>query len=229
MRSVGHHPSARTISLALVAGFIAFEAFLALRTGALGIPGLFLVRFADESGAPNHAGHRQGPRRRRERHRQILRSDGGAETGAGARRPDLLPTAAGEPRLEGLAEIPLKPWDRATRRTPSGSGPRSRPARSQAGEELPWDAVEPVPFDAAAPRPVCRTTRPLRSAAAQAPLARPSGRQRGRGLGEGQSDRSQRRQDRARPLYHFEFWLEPPQDVKGSASRPSPMSSTRLR
>ena len=45
MRIVGNHRGARTICLALVAGLLAFEAVLALAAGAVGIPGLFLVRF----------------------------------------------------------------------------------------------------------------------------------------------------------------------------------------
>ena len=50
MRFVGYRLSARTISLALVAAFIALEAFLVLRTGAVGLPVLFLIRVADERG-----------------------------------------------------------------------------------------------------------------------------------------------------------------------------------
>jgi len=50
MRAVGNHRGARTISLALVAGLVAFEAVLALGAGAVGIPGLVVVRFADGSG-----------------------------------------------------------------------------------------------------------------------------------------------------------------------------------
>ena len=50
MRAVGNHRGARTISLALVAGLVAFEAVLVLGAGAVGIPGVLLVRFADGSG-----------------------------------------------------------------------------------------------------------------------------------------------------------------------------------
>ena len=44
MRAGGNQRGARTISLALVAGLIAFETILALSAGAVGIPGLFLIR-----------------------------------------------------------------------------------------------------------------------------------------------------------------------------------------
>ena len=50
MRSVGIHRGARTISLALVAGLIAFETGLGLSTGTVGIPGLFLLPVAEPSG-----------------------------------------------------------------------------------------------------------------------------------------------------------------------------------
>ena len=46
MRPVGHRLSARTISLALVAALIAFQAFLALRTGSgEAVQGMFPVFF----------------------------------------------------------------------------------------------------------------------------------------------------------------------------------------
>jgi len=41
----GNHRGARTISLALVAGLVAFEAALVLGASAVGIPGIFLVHF----------------------------------------------------------------------------------------------------------------------------------------------------------------------------------------
>ena len=50
MRAVGNDLSARTISLALVAGLVLFEAILILGVGAAGIPGALLVRFTDGSG-----------------------------------------------------------------------------------------------------------------------------------------------------------------------------------
>src|SRR5688572_14700103 len=50
MSAVGNHRGARTISLALVAGLVAFEAVLVLGAGAVGIPGILLVRFAGGSG-----------------------------------------------------------------------------------------------------------------------------------------------------------------------------------
>jgi len=46
MRAVGNHRGARTISLALVAGLVAFEAVLALGAGAVGVEFASLYRSA---------------------------------------------------------------------------------------------------------------------------------------------------------------------------------------
>ena len=55
MREVGSHRAARTMSLALVAGLVAFEIVLAVTAGAIGIPGVLVVPLsdfgADRSGA----------------------------------------------------------------------------------------------------------------------------------------------------------------------------------
>jgi hypothetical protein len=56
MRAVDYHRGARTFSLALLAGLVAFEAVLALDASAVGIPGVFLVTFAGESGVAREAG-----------------------------------------------------------------------------------------------------------------------------------------------------------------------------
>ena len=48
MRDVGNRHAARTISLALVAGLVAFESVLALTAGTIGIPGLLLVQLREQ-------------------------------------------------------------------------------------------------------------------------------------------------------------------------------------
>ena len=111
MRAGGNQRGARTISLALVAGLIAFETILALSAGAVGIPGLFLIRLAN-------GGDAEAPR-------PAAASEGGESVIAkleAANAPShqtkvaaqpLSPVApAGPPRLDGLADIPLTPWDR---------------------------------------------------------------------------------------------------------------------
>ena len=208
MPRVGHRSSARTVSLALVAGFIALEAFLALRTGTAGIPGVFVVRFADESGTA-------------EIDKDAELRDGGESVvaklseAAPAPRPapeeatGSLPAAAGPPRLEGLSEIPLKPWV-GGEEDPKLDRSKIAAAGLQAGEVLPWDAAEPVPFDSIAP--------------SETPQATPEGKRPTPQLTALPADSvvvgwvkakatEVKGQDRARPFYHFEFWLEPPQEV----------------
>ena len=210
MSSVGSHRSARTIGLALVAGFIALEAFLALRTGALGIPGIFLVRFANESGGDRATQATEKP----EAGESVI-----AKSSEGTAAPKPAPeqatgsvsTGSGEKRLEGLSEIPLKPWDRDDEEESAAEEPKAEPGASQAREELPWDAVEPVPFDSAAPAPS-----QARSAAPQTPppgplAALPAGSEVAAWVKAKAT--TVKGHDRARPFYHFEFWLEPPQEV----------------
>lgn len=214
MRAVGDHIRARTISLALAAGLIAFETILALSAGAVGVPGLFVIRFAADGGAdatPPAA------------------SPGGesviAKLEAVKAPPQqtkvtadpLSPVApAGEPRLDGLADIPLTPW---IRDEPKPDQPKALAATSAGREVLPWDAVEPVPYptenntgaapDATASLPVAAPATPR----AQAVLAElpPSGEVATWIKAKASEVKGT---DRARPLYHFEFWLEPPEGMK---------------
>ena len=143
MRAVGNHRGARTISLALVAGLVAFEAVLVLFAGAVGIPGLYLVRFADgRDGAPQA---------------QIAKAndDGGESVVAklpevesmpkpapSAAKAEDAPVPAGEPRLDGLADEPS--WDREHAEP---SEHKSFAADSAGREVLPWAATEPVPLE----------------------------------------------------------------------------------
>jgi hypothetical protein len=213
MRIVGYRLSARTIGLALVAAVIALQAFLALTSGVAGIPGFYLVNLAgEEGGAP----------------KQGATQDGGESVIA--KTPDTplapkkepaettgaTPPQDGEPNLEGLAEIPLKPWvrddaepeeERRNVSVPAGGG--------QAGEKLPWDAVEPVPFDATAPAsPQTKGTEPQAPSPQPALAALPALTAVAAWVKAKATE--VKGVERARPLYHFEFWLEPPASVKGS-------------
>ena len=144
MRFVGNHRGARTISLALVAGFVAFEAALAIGAGAIGIPGLYIVRFVDESAAPQAA-------------QSTDASEGGESVFAklhplvasSKRTAKPAPAPTGEPRLDGLSDIPMQEWVAAKAEAPE---PESLAEAAKSGEALPWDAVEPVPFDSGGPK-----------------------------------------------------------------------------
>jgi hypothetical protein len=87
-------------------------------------------------------------------------------------------------------------------------------------ETLPWDAVEPVPLPKApSDATVADTTASAVSEAApetqQTPTAvtqlPPNGAVEGWVKAKATEVKGE---DRARPLYHFEFWLEPPEEVK---------------
>ena len=215
MRIVGYRLSARTISLALVAAFIAFQALLALYSGAAGIPGLFLIRLAGENGGaatPRRAGTLDGGE-------SVIAKT--AETPIAPKQEPAeatgsTPPADGERRLEGLGEIPLKPWvredtepeeERSNVSVPAGGG--------QAGETLPWDAVEPVPFDATAPAPSqAKATAPQTPPPQPALAALPA--ETAVAAWVKAKVTEIKGVERARPLYHFEFWLEPPEGLKGS-------------
>jgi len=215
MRAVGNHRGARTISLALVAGLVAFEAVLALGAGAVGIPGLVVVRFADGSGRTPQA--------------QVARAteDGGEtvvaklpEIGSipkpapAAAKGEDAPAAGGEPRLHGLAEEPS--WD-GEHADPSE---RKAFAANSAGREvLPWAAAEPVPLSPDGPAEAsAEPAKPAEPAAPEAPPpALPLAHLPASGDVEGWVKAKAteiKGEDRGRPLYHFELWLDPPEDVK---------------
>jgi hypothetical protein len=213
MRIVGYRLSARTIGLALVAAVIALEALLALTSGVAGIPGLFLINVAgEEGGAANQAATQDGGES------VIAKSP---ETPVAPKKEPAETTGStppqdGEPNLEGLAEIPLKPWvrddaepekERRNASVPAGGG--------QAGEKLPWDAVEPVPFDATAP-----ASPRTKGAEPQAPSPQPALAALPALTAVAAWVKAKATEikgvERARPLYHFEFWVEPPASVKGS-------------
>ena len=213
MRIVGYRLSARTIGLALVAAVIALEALLAFTSGVAGIPGLFLINVAgEEGGAANQAATQDGGES------VIAKSPEApvAPKKEPAETTGSTPPQDGEPNLEGLAEIPLKPWvrddaepekERRNASVPAGGG--------QTGEKLPWDAVEPVPFDATTP-----VSPRTKGAEPQAPSPQPALAALPALTAVAAWVRAKateiKGEERARPLYHFEFWVEPPASVKGS-------------
>lgn len=219
MRPVGNRLRARTIGLALVAAFIALEALLALRTGSAGIPGIFLINLTDGrladagggAGAPQPADAGDGGESViAKRHEAAIAPEPAADETTGS-----TPPGDGEARLEGLGEIPLKPWIRDDAKSERTRPDASIPAGGgQTDEKLPWDAVEPVPFDDGAPAPS-----PAKAASEahvpQTPLAAlPAESQVATWVKAKATE--VKGADRARPLYHFEIWLEPPEGVRGN-------------
>jgi len=210
MRVVGNHRGARTISLALVAGLVGFEAVLVLGAGAVGIPGMLLVRFAGGSGGAVATPSSGAP-------------DGGESAFSklssvpAISKPTPFDEAikaaspvAGEPRLDGLAEIPLKQWDRDDS---EAAEPKAFGQDSKVREVLPWDAVEPVPFTAATPAAApARSTAPEAPQAILAPARLPASSDVEAWVKAKATEI--KGEHRGRALYHFEFWLDAPEDVK---------------
>jgi hypothetical protein len=151
MRAVGNHRGARTISFALVAGLAAFEAVLLFGTGAIGIPGVLLVRSADQGGGgaamPSAAAFGGES--------FIAKAPVPAEPAkpmpVEAAAAPASPGPPGEARLDGLGDIPLKPWvsekPKADAVEPAEA---NRPLEASTSDALPWDAVEPYRPEAAA-------------------------------------------------------------------------------
>lgn len=211
MREVGNHRGARTISIALVAGLMAFEGALAYGAGAIGIPGLFLIRIAEPRGDTHVTA--------------VAETPGGGESVVVKPEPAAAPlqaqpdAPAAEPTLEGLADIPLQDWI-LPRRQPVEATAFGAGAIPQQ-EELPWDLVEPVPLEPA--RPIAAHAAAAASvpggSASEAPtvLAATLAELPASGIVEGWVKSRAvevKGEDRARPLYHFEFWLDAPDDVK---------------
>src|SRR5262245_39141493 len=216
MRIVGYRLSARTIGLALVAAVIALQAFLVLYSGVAGIPGLFLINLAGEDGGAATP-------------LQARTQDGGESVIA--KTPDMpvtpkkepaeatgsTPPQDGEPNLGGLAEIPLKPWVRDDAEPEEQRRNVSVPAGGgRADETLPWDAVEPVPFDATAPTTPPRAKGAAPQAAPPQPALAALPAETAIATWVKAKATEIKGAERTRPLYHFEFWLEAPESVKGS-------------
>jgi hypothetical protein len=209
MRVVGNHQGARTISLALAAGLVAFEAVLALGAGAIGVPGLLLVRFTAESAkvATAQAGGGETVIAK------LAESDSKPTGALGPSKAEDEPTLSA-PQLKSLGEIPVEAQQDDKPKEEKPPAPKPFDADSKAREVLPWDEVEPVPFtalDSAAP------ATPEASVAANAaprpspmPLP-PSGEVEGWVKAQASEIKGE---DRDRPLYHFELWLDAPAEVR---------------
>lgn len=217
MRVVGNYRGARPIGFAFVAGLVAFEIALAFGAGQVGIPGILVVRFGQGSGdaAPTVA---------QEGGESVIAKLPVTSSEAKQTTPLESPTNpaasdAAEPRFAGLADIPLDVLDRPK---PQGGEADAVDASAGGREALPWDAVEPVPFSPdgpkdAAPEATAAVPKPVQAAVGAAP--RPSVTFQ---LPAGQTIESWvkakaveiKGNDRERPLYHFEFWLDAPDDVK---------------
>jgi hypothetical protein len=212
MRAVDKRRDARTIGLALVAGFVAFEVAIAFGTGAVGIPGVYLLRFAKSADAPDTgiAGSEEGGE-------SVVAKLAQPAASSQPSRQDAPPS--GEPRLDGLLDIPL-PNLVPDKAKPSDGKAFGEGAKTH--DDLPWDAVEPVPFDPPAGQTTADATAVLPKQTqpdvppaplAPGPLAELPAIAAVQGWVKAKAIEI-KGEDRPRPLYHFEFWLDAPEDVK---------------
>jgi hypothetical protein len=212
MRSVGIYRGARTISLALVAGLIAFETGLGLSTGTVGIPGVFLLRVMEPSRDPEVAqssGHPDGGETVITKLPQIeARDEQTASIKVSAAAP---PT--GEQKLSGLGNEPS--WDR-DHSEPDKSQPQSFATDSGGREILPWDAVKPFPLDSDEPESAAKSAEAPPPSAPQPGLLQPVKLPESREVEGWVKTKATeiKGEDRGRPLFHVELWLEPPEQVK---------------
>jgi len=125
------------------------------------------------------------------------------------------PAQDAEPNLLGLSEIPRELiWNRPPKKD-DGKKRRAFAAFSKASANLPWDAVEPVPFSPLGPtgKSAQKKTTPNGAAPApQAAVALPAGGEVKQWIKSKVTEI--KGSARSRPLYHFELWLEPPVEMK---------------
>lgn len=118
-----------------------------------------------------------------------------------------------EPNLAGLSEIPPELiWNRSPNDKKKAT-PSAFAEFSKAREQLPWGAVEPVPFAPLKPAPVAARAGGAKPVVASpTPLRLPNSTDVEGWLKAKVTEI--KGADRSRPLYHFELWLEPPAAMK---------------
>jgi hypothetical protein len=131
--------------------------------------------------------------------------------------PTITAPPSKEPNLAGLSEIPSELiWNRPPEEEEKNEKKRGvLAAFSKVSENLPWDAVEPVPFS-----PVEAAKQTGQDTGAKTPTASgPSAPVQIASADIGKWLKAKvteiKGSDRSRPLYHFELWLEPPAAIKG--------------
>jgi len=215
-----HALNSRTIGMVLLAYFLAFEATLALSVNALGIPGLFLLQLGETTGP-----------------RIVARSSGGETVMAKGPGEDAAPAEvvpATKPIPIEAAPLPSAKLDVDTldptalvasqaAKTSEGSNRRPAPTTAFIGgtaspETLPWDAIEPVPYPReaslvpGAPQPSRFGPSVPAPGAASEPAFDLSASAAG-GWVKAKSTQF-KGANRARPMFHFELWVEPPDAIK---------------
>jgi hypothetical protein len=197
----GSQRGARTISLALAAGLVAFEVVLAVGAGAVGIPGLFLVRLG------------QAPVEQIGGGESVIPKAPPSQIAAKAdREPLALPVAdtPHQPLLSGSAAGFEPPGTQRAAEARPALMPAAAPVR--ADPEVTGSLPAPV-----SPPPAAEAPRP--APVATGPVALPPAREVGAWLKGTAMEFVGGVDDHGRPLYRFEFWLEPPAELKSRLAK----------
>ncbi len=227
MRALVNRRGARTISLAFAAGLLAFEAVLGLSTGGIGIPGLILFDIAGRDRKLAAGGETVIPKADQpaaapqvEPARSAKDQSVPSQTAASV-KPAMPGGPAGEPNLAGLADIPLGPPLKEPKAEEASQDPPPKAFSPDAKgrEELPWDAVKPFPLtsdDTSSTASEEGAAPTATEASAQAPQAAalplPAAAQVESWVKAKATEI--KGEDRGRPLYDFEFWLDAPAEIK---------------
>ena len=215
---VMHALNRRTIGLVFLVCALAFEAALAASMNALGIPGVFLLELG-ETGS------------------RIATTGSGGETvmakgpGEDAAFPAVKPSANPAPieaephpaaKLDVATLDPTALVASQAARTSETTNRRPVPTTAFIGgtaspETLPWDAIEPVPYSRqvpGAPQPLPSRFGP--SEPAPVVSGEPAFDLSASAAGGWVKAKSTQFKgaNRARPMFHFELWVEPPDAIK---------------
>ena len=187
---------------------------LAASVIALSIASAILVRFVDV-GRRADSGDSSGASERGE----SVIAKHQPDTSASINQPAKVPApiqAPDEPKLEGLAQTPPWPWLQAER-MPGANESRQPTAVEE--EVLPWDLVEPVPLSPDGPKAAVdadggspSSIAPGTKLTSTTPVPSPSTAAIERWIRASVSEI--KGEDRSRAIYHFDFWLEAPEDVR---------------
>jgi hypothetical protein len=204
----------------LGAGVVAFQAGLALSAGALGIPGVFLVPLAKDKSSPDVTQTADAPEGgetiiTKQVEAQPTQTASIGQAGS-IKAPAATPTPPGEQKLSGLTDEPSWDRDHLAADRPEPEKPQTFTADSARREILPWDAVKPFALDSDDSPSDTKTAEAPPPSAPQPALVQHVKLPEGHEVEGWVKTKATeiKGEDRGRPLYHVELWLEPPEQMK---------------
>jgi hypothetical protein len=240
MRELGNRRAARTISLALVAGLVAFEAVLAVTAGAIGIPGVLLVPLGTMGGErANGSGGESVIAKQPAQAAEAVTTASAEQAGAsvetalpqqaGLSATAFLDSSAAMPppvmadapviATEPVADVsnstkdPAKELNLASISTPPNLEEPAEDAKSEPRQTLRNSTpTEDLPWEDTVPVPLSQLVPQASAASGSASRLQ---------MGDIQAWVKSKAaalaggvDDRGRALYRFELWVEPPAEVK---------------